>query len=75
MAANEDDDDDDHIDYDHRHDDGVGGDDQSQEEEAKFLTHQYSGTQLGNFIIVANNILYHYFYCEQTTKFRKHILC
>ena len=44
MAANEDEDDDDHIDYDHRHDDGVGGDDQSHEEEAKFLTHQYSGT-------------------------------
>ena len=80
MAANEDDDDDDHIDNDHGHehddvgDDG-GGDDQNYEEEAKFLPHQYSGTQLGNFIIVANNILYHYFYCEQTTKFRKHILC
>ena len=75
MAANEDEDDDNDVGYDYRHDDGVDGDDQSHEEEAKFLTHQYSGTQLGNFIIVANNILYHYFYCEQTTKFRKHILC
>ena len=81
MAANEDDDDDDHIDNDHGHehddvgDDGGGGDDQNYEEEAKFLPHQYSGTQLGNFIIVANNIPDHYFYCEQTTKFRKHILC
>ena len=39
MAANEDEDDDNDVGYDHRHDDGVDGDDQSHEEEAKFLTH------------------------------------